>query len=104
MKSVHSIYYCFLLAFKASEYLEKLIEGGAVRPEPSVTLDKIYEKNTPEKSGATDSGDTERVVLDKEAVPRVITLFELPSTASADLLRALEQTHTRINQKSSGTQ
>lgn len=91
-------------AFKASMYLEKLIEGGAIRPEPSITLDKIYDKGTPDSEKPGDNADLERVVLEKEAVPKVITLFELPSTASADLLRALEQTHTRLNQHKSHPQ
>ena len=84
---------------------------GIIRSEPSPALDTIYEENQP-ASSAPSSGpdsrpkpnstseqeDEERLVLSKEAVPKIVGLFELPPTAAADLYRALEQTEHRLKE------
>lgn len=87
----------FYVAYKASEYLESLVERGAILPEPSIALDGIYTANPPKYTHTTDDlADKERVLLSKDAIPKIVDTFELPPSAAADLLRALDQTHTRL--------
>ncbi|EJC97923.1 uncharacterized protein FOMMEDRAFT_97733 [Fomitiporia mediterranea MF3/22] len=101
-------------AFKASSYLEALMDKGAIRAEPNIALDKVYETYKPDPppttkslspESSTDSTTTarenedenaERIVLGKEAVPKIVSLFDLPPSAAADLYRALEQTESRL--------
>jgi len=92
-------------AFKASEYLESLAKEGAITPEPSVGLDKIYETYGPDSeppkdpsptTGPEDEKEQERLILSREAVPKIVNLFDLPSTAAADMQRAIDQTSVRL--------
>lgn len=107
--SVNSLSLLILVttAFKASSYLESLLENGALIPEPNKGLDLIYEHNPPalasqDKTGESNSNSAalkegeERIVLSREAVPKIIAAFELPASAEADLYRALDQTEIRL--------
>ena len=79
------------------------MERGAIMPEPSMALDAVYENNKPQGED-TDTGGShnpEHVVLSKEAIPKIVDLFGLPPAAAADLLRALDQTYTRLKKESS---
>ena len=85
-------------AYRASEYLESLASEGAIVPEHNIALDKIYETYGNENGSIkqTESGNEEKLILTKEAVPKIVSLFDLPSSASADLFRALDQTTARL--------
>ena len=88
----------FRQAYKASSYLEGLILRGAIEPQPSVRLDRIYEQYGPDAPG--DEKKANSPLLRREAVPKIVSLFELPSTAEADLYRALDQTANRLKRTS----
>jgi hypothetical protein len=78
------------------------MDHGAIHAEPSISLDIVYEKNKPQDEQKVDSPgspNSEHVVLSKDAIPKIVNLFELPPAASADLLRALDQTHTRLKKE-----
>lgn len=133
-------------AYKASSYLESLLQKGVIVPEANVGLDKIYETcrqrlsqgrpsnsaaspnskrqfafsrtaavySDPMSSSATNNppdnhnddnavtvGDesnlTEELILDREAVPNIVSYFDLPSRAESDLYRALNQTSKKLS-------
>jgi len=87
-------------AFKASEYLQRLIDQGALVPEPSETLDKIYESYpAPEH----DLPSNQRpALLTRDAVPALLEAFQLEGAqAESDFYRALEQAQSRTYEKSS---
>ncbi|KLO09062.1 hypothetical protein SCHPADRAFT_834439 [Schizopora paradoxa] len=104
-------------AYKASSYLESLLKQGAIIPEANTGLDKIYENSrkrltkassTPDspKSNCPDDSQTtpsdqnnvpEELILDREAVPHIVSFFDLPSSAESDLYRALDQTSNRLS-------
>ncbi|KAL5524460.1 hypothetical protein ACEPAF_9600 [Sanghuangporus sanghuang] len=96
-------------AYKASSYLEGLVDKGAIHPESNAVLDKIYEEHQPASPSSSESSSgpnskpppdedngEERIVLSREAVPKVVGLFELPPSAASDLYRALDQTEHRL--------
>lgn len=76
-------------AWKASERIEELLEHNMIETAPSKELDSIYESALSEGSDTT-------ALLSTSQVPEVVNLFGLPETASADLLRALEQVKLRL--------
>ncbi|KAH8114328.1 mitochondrial K+-H+ exchange-related-domain-containing protein [Phellopilus nigrolimitatus] len=89
-------------AFKASSYLEALLKRGLIEPESNIGLDRIYEKYRPASDSSTTlplgsrSNVEGRILLSKEAVPKIVSFFELPPIAEADLYRALDQTGKRL--------
>ncbi|THH08889.1 hypothetical protein EW145_g2396 [Phellinidium pouzarii] len=102
-----------IYAHPASSYLEFLLEKGVIKPEANVALDRIYEKyhpsfrlpssslpgSRPRLRQHTGEDKEERLLLSREAVAKLVSLFELPSGAESDLLRALDQTRTRLKKK-----
>ncbi|KAI0712858.1 mitochondrial K+-H+ exchange-related-domain-containing protein [Cerioporus squamosus] len=101
-------------AYKSSEYLEALLQRGAIRPDPSSQLDAVYAKYspspcpppTPPDSGSNDSkltlgssGLDEQLLLTRDAVPelqRTLALEHEDSTFAAGMYRALEQAQMRL--------
>ena len=113
-----------LLAYRASEYLETLIDEGAIVPKASEELDKLYAEYDPLKSNtstsessapltsgvntnptnqrpspnshsSTDSKLSSPLLLTGSAIPAVVSLFNLTGHSSADMYRALEQARLR---------
>lgn len=87
------------LAYKASSYLEDLIKYGLIKPEANSDMDRIYAEfasSTLIKSKSLHT--SEERVLNREAIPKIVALFGLPSSAEKDLLRALDQTKLRLSQ------
>jgi hypothetical protein len=101
-------------AYKASDYLEKLLESGAIAPKAHEPLDEIYTKYTPKRiASASSSSETEPLLdtkespsqapetseeeqlLTKDAVKPIIQLFDLPDSAEGDMNRALDQARKR---------
>ena len=70
------------------------------------TTDEIYEKSrkrsispdvaTGSKDDTSPTNEKYTLLLDKAAVPEIVSHFELPPSAETDLLRALEQTTNRL--------
>ncbi|KAI0322025.1 mitochondrial K+-H+ exchange-related-domain-containing protein [Amylostereum chailletii] len=104
-------------AFKGSEYLESLLKRGAIVPQSSPQLDEIYAAHAPspppspppEETGHKDGSSSgsgpsaeeltqEKVLLTREAVPPLLSLFGIPSTAASDFYRAIEQANVRLAQ------
>ncbi|TFK52229.1 hypothetical protein OE88DRAFT_1657365 [Heliocybe sulcata] len=98
-------------AFKASQYLEALLERGSIVPEPSEELDQIYASNRPqdptspyssskaasgtETNSTTEGGDAAGILLSRDAVPSIMSRFDMPPAAAADIYRALAQADVR---------
>jgi hypothetical protein len=87
-----------ILAHKASLYLLSLLDKKAIEPQPSVTLDRIYQELGPPSHVLSDEKKSSQILLRKEAIPRIVTHFELPASAEADLYRALDQTEARLKE------
>jgi len=100
-------------AYKSSQYLQSLLDHHLIVPEASETLNEVYRLYPPTTSSPSSNPisisessmpntDPERefqhtLLLAPEAVPAIISLFELESTtASADLHRAIEQARLRV--------
>ncbi len=114
-------------AYKASAYLEKVLERGAIIPQASQELDSIYKtyaplpsssaeptagtkKENPKNtdSDASSTPDVEgtpatdmRFILTRNAVPVLAALSDLrpESSFSADVYRALEQARLRMESR-----
>ncbi|KAH9949867.1 mitochondrial K+-H+ exchange-related-domain-containing protein [Amylocystis lapponica] len=89
-------------AYKASQYLEAFLAQGAIVPQGSAELDRIYITYAP-KAAAEKLADSARaapagLLLAPEAVPVLQARLELPpdSTFVADVSRALEQARLRL--------
>ncbi|KAF8879888.1 mitochondrial K+-H+ exchange-related-domain-containing protein [Gymnopilus junonius] len=124
-------------AYKASKYLQTLLEHNLIEPQGSELLDQVYrtyrispplnwanvpsstkttsavptsaatEPSSPPKSKSSKldfaSADPEyTLLLGQEAVPALLSVFELQNDAivSNDLNRAIDQTRTRLSIKS----
>jgi hypothetical protein len=87
------------LAFKASEYLESLLQRGAIIPEASSKLDQFYHVTDQDKVESRPS----EMLLSRAAVPRIQQTFELPKSFSSDLNRALVQASVRLENHENGT-
>ncbi|KAF8625981.1 hypothetical protein AX17_006705 [Amanita inopinata Kibby_2008] len=99
-------------AYKASQYLDTLLENGIIVPEESQSLDSVYASSPASlpslkpESETDDTGAQSRrtkdkeaqhtILLTREAVPAIIRLFSLKSSAEADLYRAVEQARLRV--------
>jgi len=107
-------------AYKASSYLDSLLHKGIIVPEVNIGLDRIYENcqrrlsqtphlpPTASHEGDAQSNHTttntrsdedrpaEELILDRDAVPDIISYFDLPKSAESDLYRALGQTSNRL--------
>ncbi|KAF9257495.1 hypothetical protein L218DRAFT_110271 [Marasmius fiardii PR-910] len=103
-------------AYRASQYLSNLIEKEIIVPEPSDALDAIYKDCIPKpimppsssstntsQSPPADSQEPEaiEILFSREAVPTIVSTFELTKSAIADMYRAIEQANTRFSKSSS---
>jgi Mitochondrial K+-H+ exchange-related len=97
-----------VIAYKASQYLQSLLDHDLIIPEANESLDEVYKLHPPssnpnsvsessESSGSSAPQEPHRLLLAPEAVPAILSLFEFESTtASADLHRAIEQARSRV--------
>lgn len=54
--------------------------------------------NPPENHNVTNTSSAEEeLILDREAVPDIVSYFDLPKSAESDLYRALDQTSNRLS-------
>jgi len=95
-------------AYKASDYLQSLLQRGAIDPRSDPDLDGIYASHAPSdtlhdatKSDAGDGKDKEqKVLLRRDAVPQILQLYGLPESAGSDIYRAVEQANARLREGS----
>ena len=96
-------------AWRASQYLQSLIDSGAIHPEPSEALEILYRSYRPapreqptkeqEAEGkiiAARANPDVDLLLSKDSVPAVLQILNLKPSAEADLYRALEQARLRL--------
>ncbi|TRM64137.1 mitochondrial K+-H+ exchange-related-domain-containing protein [Schizophyllum amplum] len=97
-------------AWRASQYLQSLIDSGAIHPEPSEALDILYRSYRPpsreQPTVKEQEGDGKTIVtranpdvdllLTKDSVPAILQILNLKPSAEADLYRALEQARLRL--------
>jgi hypothetical protein len=95
-------------AYRASRYLDRLLSNGAILPQASPELDRLYVEEEQAKKAESFSGTTQtpgdgekedkqqQLLLTLDAVPRIVSMFDLPSSADADLRRAMEQAKMRV--------
>jgi len=104
-------------AYKASEYLEELLQRGAILPEESADLDQIYTDYAPTTPSASSDSSTTSIppsekshaqsdsppplLLRRDAVPALNKLLHVSGASSftAEMYRALEQARLRLNGK-----
>lgn len=115
------------LAYKASSYLEQLLDKGAIVAEPSSELDEVYAKYarasekvspTPNPSETSSEQDLDsdasstpsveevdgleqrHLLLTRNAVPELLVALQLKpdSTFATDMYRALEQASLRLKE------
>ncbi|KIL59059.1 hypothetical protein M378DRAFT_169819 [Amanita muscaria Koide BX008] len=100
-------------AYKASQYLNTLLEGNVIVPEKSRLLDSVYTQHSPRRPNPTpeaekSEADVENsksgrkqhaILLTRDAVPTIARKFALGTTAEADLYRAVEQARLRVESK-----
>lgn len=94
-------YALVLSAYKASDYLQSLLQRGAIVPRSDPDLDAIYASHAPSnalhnatKSDGKDEG--REVLLRRDAVPQILQLYGLPESAGSDIYRAVEQADARL--------
>ena len=96
-------------AYKASDYLQSLLQRGTIVPHLDANLDSIYAKHAPSntlhdaaKSGSEVGKDEEgrkeetKVLLRRDAVPPILELYGLPESATSDIYRAIDQASSRL--------
>ena len=110
----------FTTAYRASQYLDRLLSNGAIVPRSSTELDDLYAEQKKSRTALTHKAEAEagaradaganeqdrpgsspqsppppRLLLTHDAIPRVLTLFDLSISAGADMYRAVEQARVR---------
>ena len=97
-------------AYKASQYLNTLLEHNVIVPEESQLLDTVYDQYKPRSTfepdvEKKDDGAKSKVgrgepqhalLLTRDAVPNVARMFSLNPSAEADLDRAVKQAQLRV--------
>jgi len=97
-------------AYKASDYLQSLLQRGAIVPRHDADLDGIiYARHahlnashdeTEAVSGTEkDEGgraEEKKVLLRRDAVPHILELYGLPESAASNIYRAVEQACARL--------
>lgn len=82
-----------VVAYRSTQYLEKLIDIGVIVPEPSQVLDKLYLEHAPSKTES--KSQSSNLLLTHEAIPTIQTQFDLSGSATGDIYRAIEQARQR---------
>lgn len=88
-----------MTAYRATQYLEKLIDKGVIVPEPSEALDELYLAHAPSKAPSKPESKSESkssdLLLTREAIPTILSQFGLSGSTTADIYRAIEQARQR---------
>ncbi|KAH8825168.1 mitochondrial K+-H+ exchange-related-domain-containing protein [Flagelloscypha sp. PMI_526] len=83
-------------AYKAAEYIKTLLDNNNIIPQESQELDVIYKDFAP-SSTVKSSNDSQRhdLLLSKDAVPAIVSLFNLAAEEGDSMYRALAQAKPR---------
>lgn len=118
--------FCLLPAYKASSYLEQLLDKGAIVPQDSAELNDIYTRYAPpppsdeptskqtedidSDASSTPAPDPskaqhEHLLLTRDAVTPITEVFDPRphSSLAADLYRALQQAALRLQNPDSSS-
>jgi len=63
----------------------------------STTTSNPPENHNVTNTSSAEANATEELILDREAVPDIVSYFDLPKSAESDLYRALDQTSNRLS-------
>ncbi|KAG6820620.1 hypothetical protein H0H93_014223 [Arthromyces matolae] len=99
-----------IIPYRASEYLQTLIDNDALVPQASDTFDMVYREHSPMNTAITPPGGSKvedfsqsnpsteqhELLLTRDAVPAILRTFGLNPSSGADLLRAVEQARVRV--------
>ncbi|KAH9969574.1 mitochondrial K+-H+ exchange-related-domain-containing protein [Russula dissimulans] len=97
-------------AYKASDYLQSLLQRGAIVPHHDANLDGIYAKHAHSNASRDETvsvsgtkkdeegrAEEKKVLLRRDAVPHVLELYGLPESAASDIYRAVGQASARLS-------
>lgn len=73
--------------------LEIFLTWDTATPVTNNITDNKNDSNT----RTDDNNAPEELILDREAVPHIVSYFDLPDSAQSDLYRALDQTSNRLS-------
>ena len=111
-----------VVAYRSSQYIQSLLDHDIIVPEASEPLDGVFKshpattpsasRDEPDSTSKPTSSSSESsipktnpdhdrepqhtLLLSPEAIPLILSLFELESTTSVDLHRAIEQARLRV--------
>lgn len=98
----------FLSAYRTTQYLHDLVVNDVIEPEGNEDLDAIIikgshspehvvsEKSPNKSSESKEGGNSDKLLLlSKDTVPSILTLFGLKATADIDMSRAIWQARQR---------
>jgi len=91
-------------AYRASQYLQSLLQHDMIRPEASEALDQVYRTSTTVSPSSrmpfenSPSQSRHELLLTRDAVPAILEAINVEpgSTVAGDLYRAVEQAKTRV--------
>lgn len=93
-------------AYRATQYLHDLVVNDVIEPEGNEGLDAIITKGSdhvvsekfPANSSESKEGDnnSELLLLNRDTISSISTLFGLKASANVDLSRAIGQTRQRM--------
>jgi hypothetical protein len=99
----------FHAAYKASQYLNTLLEHNVIVPDESQLLDVVYEQYDPRPPFESDAEKNDGVqsqigrgeqqhalLLTRDAVPIIARMFSFEPSAEVDLDRAVKQAQLRV--------
>ncbi|KAG6887330.1 hypothetical protein C0995_016149 [Termitomyces sp. Mi166 len=99
-----------IIPYRASQYLQTLLDNDALVPEASEAFDAVYKEYSPNKTAITSPDESKdeksksakctteqhELLLTRDAVPAILHTFNLKPCSGADLLRAVEQARVRV--------
>lgn len=103
--------FCDATVYRASQYLQSLLQHDMIRPEASEALDQVYGTLllcSPHHESASSSSQMpfengssqvrQELLLTRDAVPAVLAAIKVEpgSTVAGDLYRAVEQAKARV--------
>ncbi|KAF7422653.1 hypothetical protein PC9H_010809 [Pleurotus ostreatus] len=90
-------------AYRASQYVQALLESGSIIPEPSKELDRLYERyRVKENAQSSHPTPSHPLLISRDAVPPIIETFGLEVDDSADIYRAIQQAEVRSRGEKGG--
>ncbi|KAG9227494.1 hypothetical protein CCMSSC00406_0000860 [Pleurotus cornucopiae] len=92
-----------IIPYRASQYVQALLESGSIIPEPSKELDRLYERyRVKENAQSSHPTPSHPLLISRDAVPPIIETFGLEVDDSADIYRAIQQAEVRSRGEKGG--